>query len=346
MRKGQRFEVLDGMRGVAAVAVVLFHLASPSSGFPPWAWANGDVAVDFFFALSGFVLANAHAYELATGRLKYASFMRLRLIRVWPMVALGTVVGAAASPTILSSSKTFLTAALSLFSLPYEDHGAFIWINAVFWSLFAEIVVNAIYGVCAKTVPRKLVILLALVAIGYVAIVLSHRTLPMSLPRVDTAPITVLRVTTLFFLGVAVRTWMPERVPATVPAVLPIAGLGAMLWVPGAVADRPLELIMDFTLIPALVWLGAKGHMGDRPTIRAWMGALGGASFPLYAIHSPLVNLLRPHLLSFAPPERLLVVIGFVTSLLCAAFLVDRFIDRPARSWLRRSSNGAALASG
>src|SRR5215510_8290030 len=84
-----RFLVLDGLRGVAAFAVILDHVSSTTLR----AWLPGRyLAVDFFFVLSGFVLAHAYSARLACG-MTAAGFMKIRLIRLYPLYLLGLALG-------------------------------------------------------------------------------------------------------------------------------------------------------------------------------------------------------------------------------------------------------------
>ena len=88
----KHFELLDAMRGVAAIAVVLFHfmeIAQPDyrNSFIPHSY----LAVDFFFCLSGFVIAYAYDQKLAAIGLK--RFFLLRLLRLHPLVIIGTLIG-------------------------------------------------------------------------------------------------------------------------------------------------------------------------------------------------------------------------------------------------------------
>lgn len=88
-----RFEILDGLRGVAAMIVVAFHLFETYSTGPTDQILNhGYLAVDFFFVLSGFVIG--YAYDDRWGRMTIGGFFKRRLIRLQPMVILGTLNGA------------------------------------------------------------------------------------------------------------------------------------------------------------------------------------------------------------------------------------------------------------
>lgn len=88
-----RFEILDGLRGVAAMIVVAFHLFETYSVGPKYQIVNhGYLAVDFFFVLSGFVIG--YAYDDRWTRMSIWNFFTRRLIRLQPMVILGTLIGA------------------------------------------------------------------------------------------------------------------------------------------------------------------------------------------------------------------------------------------------------------
>ena len=119
------FAILDGLRGVAALAIVLFHFmewvyTDPSGNFI----AHGFLAVDFFFCLSGFVIG--YAYDDRIRQLGLASFFRLRLIRLHPLVILGSVIGLlgflfdpfAAQPELSARANLLLTFVCSICLIP------------------------------------------------------------------------------------------------------------------------------------------------------------------------------------------------------------------------------------
>ena len=88
-----RYEILDGLRGVASVLVVLFHLLETYSKGPAYQLINhGYLAVDFFFVLSGFVIG--YAYDDRWDKMTTWGFFKRRLVRLQPMVIMGTIIGA------------------------------------------------------------------------------------------------------------------------------------------------------------------------------------------------------------------------------------------------------------
>lgn len=83
-----RYEILDGLRGVAAMIVVAFHLFETYSKGPAFQILNhGYLAVDFFFVLSGFVIG--YAYDDRWNKMSLKDFFKRRLVRLHPMVVHG-----------------------------------------------------------------------------------------------------------------------------------------------------------------------------------------------------------------------------------------------------------------
>src|ERR1039458_7590499 len=123
--KTKHFVVLDGLRGVAAIAVVTLHVLDPFHfNYVP---IHAPLAVDFFFVLSGFVIA--HAYEARlTGGLSFSSFAQVRLIRLYPLIFVGLSLGfiVLSVKAVTAHDEGFLfkgPAALiaGLLMLPYEN---------------------------------------------------------------------------------------------------------------------------------------------------------------------------------------------------------------------------------
>ena len=88
MKQRNHYAALDGLRGVAAFSVLLYHLGHWLN--KPFLASNAGLAVDFFFCLSGYVLSVAYRARLDSG-MPATTFMRIRLIRLMPMIVIGTL---------------------------------------------------------------------------------------------------------------------------------------------------------------------------------------------------------------------------------------------------------------
>src|SRR6202012_4544581 len=94
LKSKPHYPILDGLRGVAAVIVVAFHIfeANSTSSYDQII-NHGYLAVDFFFVLSGFVIG--YAYDDRWQKLTLGGFFKRRLERLQPMVIMGMLIGAA-----------------------------------------------------------------------------------------------------------------------------------------------------------------------------------------------------------------------------------------------------------
>lgn len=178
----QHFEILDGLRGVAAFAVVVFHFmewifTDPSQNFI----GHGFLAVDFFFCLSGFVIG--YAYDDRIAKMGLRHFFISRIIRLHPLVIAGSILGLLAflfDPfgghlELYSTGKIILTFICSIFLIPFPviaDRGFNLFsFNAPAWSLFWEYIANIIYAFVLYRIARSFLLLLTIlssIAICYV----------------------------------------------------------------------------------------------------------------------------------------------------------------------------------
>src|SRR6476660_2588287 len=125
LKTKKHFEILDGLRGIAALAVVIFHFMEWV--FPDYSQnfiGHGFLAVDFFFCLSGFVIG--YAYDNRIGKMGVGEFFKSRLIRLHPLVVLGSVLGLLgflldpfASPIAYNAGKLLLLFVCSVLLLPF-----------------------------------------------------------------------------------------------------------------------------------------------------------------------------------------------------------------------------------
>ena len=144
-----KFHTLDGLRGIAALAVVSLHTKDVMGGLP---FPRAYLAVDLFFIMSGIVIAYAYDRRLA-GEMTARQFMLARLVRLYPLYILGTVIFTAGIAIGLASGIPFelwngdklLWAALpAFFMLPSyaEGFSTLYPLNGPTWSLMLDLCVN------------------------------------------------------------------------------------------------------------------------------------------------------------------------------------------------------------
>src|ERR1700748_1091673 len=158
----EHFEVLDGLRGSAAFLIVVFHAFNYPFDFSPplHLMHHAYLAVDFFFGLSGFVVA--YAYDDRWARMTLPQFFRLRLIRLHPLVLIGATLGLVgyifdpfskamnhtAAPMLLLAYVT------SLLLLPSPPVGGRLHetqaLNGPAWSLMQEYLGNIAYALVLR----------------------------------------------------------------------------------------------------------------------------------------------------------------------------------------------------
>lgn len=175
------YVILDGLRGVAAIMVIIFHVFEIFSGGNHHAQIinHGYLAVDFFFLLSGFVIG--YAYDDRWGKMTLKGFFKRRLIRLHPMIILAMIIGAigfyaSASPILFPHInevpvwKMLVVMLIGFTLIPvigsFEIRG---WgemhpLNGPAWSLFFEYVGNILYALFIRKLPTKILALLVVLA--------------------------------------------------------------------------------------------------------------------------------------------------------------------------------------
>lgn len=180
----QHFEILDGLRGLAAVIVVIYHFMEIAiTDYNKNFLSHGFLAVDFFFCLSGFVIA--YAYDTRAANISLMQFFKLRLIRLHPLVIIGSILGLLTflfDPysdlyAVYGFGKTLLMFLASAFLIPYpvmpERYTNLFCLNAPAWSLFWEYIANIFYILMLYRLNKKVLpvlVLLGAIAICYVAL--------------------------------------------------------------------------------------------------------------------------------------------------------------------------------
>ncbi len=292
-----RIETLDGLRGVAALCVFVYHAQYPfpdlSNPFSRGAW----MVVDLFFVLSGLVLADSVA-RAGTNLASVVSFVARRVRRLLPLhlVVLAVLVAVELGrlalrhagllhPQVAPFSGTMTSSAivpnaLLVGSLAGPDLS---W-NEPSWTTSVQVIVNAFVAMVALLGARVRVrafTLVALVAGTGLWLALSPSA------TITHGPVALLRGTCGFSLGLLIARLPRPSAPLrrwTVIELLVVAGaVSAMLTQSTMLA---LHLLPEILLLAAPVWVFAAGRGGvSRLLARRPLLALGRWSFGLYLWH-------------------------------------------------------------
>lgn len=351
----QHFEVLDGLRGIAAIIVVAFHFMEMAFPYPEFHIAHGYLAVDFFFCLSGFVIA--YAYDNRVESMGFKNFALRRLIRLQPLVILGSVLGLLAFvfdpvsdyPKLYDAGKTLLIFLASIFVIPYpampERTFNLFSFNAPAWSLFWEYLANIIYALILYRLGKKS--LLAIAVLG--AICLAYiSTTPSALPGFPS------------FFGIsggwggdtfwhgAVRVWfsftagmLVYRMNWQIKNKLGFIGVGILLVLALTVpySDKinawgdALIAIVYFPLLVAL-GAGATSHGNSKKLCKL----SGDISYPLYTTHYFVIWIFLSYVTKYKPTESTIISIATFGTLILIllAYMWMKVYDEPLRKWLTR----------
>jgi peptidoglycan/LPS O-acetylase OafA/YrhL len=300
-----RFDALDSIRGMAALAVMLLHVTQHAHirVFP-----GAAVAVDLFFCLSGFVLAHAYESRLLSG-LSLRIFMVQRVTRLYPMYFFGLIIGSISlliksytGGTNLSVFSSIVAVACNSIYIPYlGDYyvlvgvdklgGALFPVNDPAWSLFFEFIVNFVFGFVLIYFRRSFDVVLALVgAIGFFIVWYFVRIGPGGWGT-DNFFIGVPRVIYGFFSGVLVYKFYAKFKP-TLPSInvyLIISIVAILLWFCGSGKQW---LIATLFGCPILVLVGGSSKGLGFGFVGNFFRYFGWLSYPVYCVHFPIYSLL------------------------------------------------------
>lgn len=337
------FVAIDGLRGVAALAVVLFHIPNfLGETVLPGAY----LAVDLFLCISGFVLTHAYADRLRAG-MSVAAFMRRRIIRLYPLHILSGLLGLAyifmlgSEANFQGNGPVCYLFNLLLIPMPIAwDWRADIFpLNFVAWSILIELIASLAFArfVHGLMVRRVLYAVILIAALMLVASAMVYGDLNLGVSFIQ-FPGALVRALFSFCAGIAIASARGER-PASPTLSFPVIALAALvamaLPVQGGMR-MACDLIVVLLLFPALVHGAARCQMAGG--MRRWADRLGGASYGVYMLQVPMIAFVASLATALGWPPSMGLGLGFMAGLLGMAMLVDRHIDRPLRAWLARAT--------
>jgi len=354
--------ILDGLRGVAAIIVVTFHLTEPlGTGHLDILVNHGYLAVDFFFLLSGFVIG--YAYDDRWPKMTVGTFFKRRLERLQPMVVLGMTLGAigfyytdsAIWPLIhtvplwkmllvMFIGYTVLPVPLSLDIRGWEEMHP---LNSVGWSLFFEYIANILYALFIRKFSKKalsILVVLAAIALAHMAITSPNGDVSGGWTlNMEQVYIGFIRTMYPFFAGLLLsRIFKPTHIKnaflwcslmVIIVLYMPRIGGANHLWMNGL-----YESFCIIIIFPLIVYLGASGMVHGK-TEHKICKFLGDISYPLYLVHYPLVYFYVAWIsnnkgVTFvdALPYAIMILIGGII----LAYASLKWYDEPVRKWLRK----------
>ncbi len=338
------FEILDGLRGIAAVSVVIFHfmeiaVPDPSKNFIEHSY----LAVDFFFCLSGFVIA--YAYDSKLENIGAIQFFKLRLVRLHPLVVIGSVLGLL---TFLfdpfsnlhqaySTGKTFLMFLASILLIPYasvhERYFNFFHFNPPTWSLFWEYIANIFYALVLFKLRNKTMwalVLIAAIALCFEAHYADNLSVGWGGGNFTGGGA---RVFYSFLAGMLVY-----RIKWIIKSRFGFISMGILLAIVFLVPfNNKFNYIADPAIIifyfPFLIALGAGASINSAHN--KFCKFLGEISYPLYMVHYPFIWVFFSYIEAKKPAmNQLETVIPIATVLLIGlAHYVLVFFDLPLRKY-------------
>lgn len=341
-----RFVVLDGLRGGAALAVLALHVPPLDRVVP-----HGYLAVDLFFMMSGFVVAHAYEARLRSGW-SLGDFMRVRVLRLWPLYLLGTLIGAAVfasaveGPVMAAALAMMMAAAVLLIPLPVGHDVQIFNLNRPAWSLFFEMVANLLYGAFARRLTERVLVLLSVAGACAVVVAFGLAGTGSLGHHGDSLLGGAARILFGFPLGVLFhRLHQSGRLTVRAPIPLILVAFLATLALPNlGRLNGWLDAVVVVLVFPLLV-AGAVDAEVKARTASAF-AFLADLSYPLYILHGPILM----GFAQFGGESTAALLAGGVVSLV-AAWVAGRWFDPWGRRTLsqliqfRRHGSGGVASS-
>lgn len=360
------YELLNGLRGVAALMVIWYHVFEGFATSPiDQRFNHGYLAVDFFFILSGFVISYAYDDRWKAKTMTTKDFFKRRLIRLHPMVVLGVILGAITfciqgcekwDGSHVSMSMVMLAMLVSMFLIPsvpgagaeVRGNGEMFPLNGPSWSLFFEYIGNILYALFIRRLSTKALTGLVIFAgIGLASFAIfnfsGYGNLGVGWTMADYNFVGgLLRLLFSFSTGLLMsRVFKPIQLKGifwicslaiVVLLSMPYVGGSEFMWMNGI-----YDSVCVIVIFPILVYLAASGKTTDKKSSKICK-FLGDISYPLYMVHYPFMYLFYAWVwgkgieLHQSWPMILLLFFGNIL----LAYLCLKLYDEPLRKWLSK----------
>lgn len=340
------FSTLDGMRGIAAIFVLILHTGAY--------WGNitfhhSYLAVDLFFLLSGFVIAHAYEMKLATKKISVNQFIGIRMIRLYPMyfisalIASAFVVGkyiAGVSDEDGYLSKLILSIVLTFSFLPSVLPGSILLfpLNTPYWSVFYEVIINITYAFLRPKFTNKILLMIVCV-LGTLMILIAalHGSLGAGVSwRPTSIAAGITRSGFGILLGVYLYRVGQSYMVSLVQSVWILLGLITLVFMMPDLGkfNGLFDIFAVFIIFPICIVLGVRCKC--RSATDNVFSVLGRASYPVYLIHVPMASIVYSFsgelIERYAPLSGVVFVIG----LIIVSIQIEKIYDIPLRRYLTK----------
>jgi peptidoglycan/LPS O-acetylase OafA/YrhL len=338
------FPVLDGLRGTASLLVVIFHLYE---GFYPKLADNpmghGYLAVDFFYLLSGFVVA--YAYDDRWTNMGFWGFMKIRLVRLHPLVILGVAIGLIGflvnpfSDTASTTSMSMIVAAtlMGFTLLPYPDirgWGETHSLNGPCWSLLQEYIGNILYALVGfKMGVKSLSVVVTIAAIALTGASIWHGDVGTGW-SLETMWIGTIRMVFPFFAGLLLYR-LGKRIQVPQTFVICSIALAIIFCMPVFKYNGLYDALVIIFIFPVLIAAGAGATISGR--MEKLCKFAGDISYPIYILHYPFIYIYITWIYDTkAQTSQIVTAAVFLFFFFIAlAYIALKLYDEPIRKFLK-----------
>lgn len=284
-RPAGRLDGLDGLRGIAALCVLWFHATGvlhPDLGIT----GKGYLAVDFFFMLSGYVMARTYEHRFAQG---YTArrFMMARYRKLWPFMALGALLGAPVVWLMLNDHVQALKiVAANVLLIPIIGYNSLYPVNNAAWSILVELAANLIHALILWRLPTRILaaLLLALTpALCWLAA--TYGSLAVGL-ETSTIGAGLAKGLMSYGIGIVLWRWWRDQPTIRISPALAFAAMPLLILLVPVLQDQAWGHDVAFILLACPLMLAGGLACRHINGVIRWLGLI---SFPLYAINLPIM---------------------------------------------------------
>ncbi|MBS0273573.1 MAG: acyltransferase [Proteobacteria bacterium] len=346
-----RFRTLDGWRGVCALLVALHHFPAHGFVYALPLVRNAWLLVDFFFVLSGFVIAYAYGERLSNGA-QIKSFALRRFLRLWPLHAVILcgfvtleVVGFTRTGVIFTGGRSLYALCTNLLLVQALGlHRGLTW-NTPSWSISTEFWTYLIFAAACFLLPR----MRAAISIGLIALSIAILVFISRFGMRETFEWGIARCVFGFFTGVLThdiwaRGWLKRLGGSTAEIGAVLFALAYLIFIPG---NRALEYLAPpvFACL-VLVFANGRGLVSEVMDRRA-VNALGRWSYSIYMVHMLVLAMIASalNIANFTGWRADALTLGYIACVAGVSAYTWRWVEIPGQRLFVQNVSRASLAT-